>query len=116
LSGSHNSVFCYDSLVNDSKYTTSTGSSDWSFDADHSGRGAAFVVEGINNDQGYNVLFSSNTAKSQYLLYCDNCINCANCFGCAGLRDKKYCIFNTQYEKAEYEAIVANIIERMKET
>ncbi|MCT4616659.1 MAG: hypothetical protein N4A38_00440 [Candidatus Gracilibacteria bacterium] len=41
---------------------------------------------------------------------CQNCFlgydleNCEHCIGCAGLRYKKYCIFNKQYTKQEYEA------------
>jgi hypothetical protein len=33
-----------------------------------------------------------------------------------GLRDKKYCILNKQYEKVEYERLVAQIIEQMTAT
>ena len=30
------------------------------------------------------------------------CYNCENCFGCVGLIRKSFCIFNKQYEEAEY--------------
>jgi hypothetical protein len=49
-----------------------------------------------------------------FSFYCDNCSNCSSCFGCVGLRHKEYCIFNKQYEKAEYEALVAKIIEQIQ--
>lgn len=42
--------------------------------------------------------------------------NCQNCFGCTGLRHKEYCVFNKQYSKDEYEALVAKIIEHMQQT
>jgi hypothetical protein len=74
------------------------------------------VYEGVNNDEGYQILFSANTITSKYLLYCDTCVNSQECFGCVGLRDKKYCILNKQYEKAEYERLVAKIIEQMQKT
>lgn len=48
--------------------------------------------------------------------YCDTCYNCSNCFGCVGLQNKKYCIFNKQYSKEEYEKNVAQIIKKMNET
>ncbi len=50
---------------------------------------------------------------SQRLLYCDHCFNCSDCFGCVGLRNKQYCVFNKQYTKEEYEALVPKIIEHM---
>jgi hypothetical protein len=54
--------------------------------------------------------------NSHDITYCDNCHACQDCFGCIGLRNKKYCIFNKQYEKESYLAIVENIIEHMKTT
>ena len=35
-------------------------------------------------------------------------------FGCNGLKNKKYCIFNKQYSKEEYEEMVPKLIEKMK--
>jgi len=49
------------------------------------------------------------------LLYCNYCFKCQDCFGCVGLTNKQYCIFNKQYTKEEYEMLVPNIIERMKQ-
>ncbi|MFA6586211.1 MAG: hypothetical protein WCS86_03580 [Candidatus Paceibacterota bacterium] len=37
---------------------------------------------------------------------CYDCKGCSNCFMCANLRQKKYCIFNKQYTKEEYENII----------
>jgi hypothetical protein len=34
--------------------------------------------------------------------YCMDCYDCENCFGCVGLRKKKYCILNGQYQEDEY--------------
>jgi len=44
--------------------------------------------------------------KSENCLYGDTVVmskNCSYCFGCVSLRNKKYCIFNEQYTKEEYE-------------
>jgi hypothetical protein len=50
------------------------------------------------------------------LLYCWYIQSSKNCFGCAHIHNKQYCIFNKQYTKAEYEALVLKIIEHMKRT
>ena len=54
--------------------------------------------------QCYDLLFSQecNTCRSSAFLF--NCRNCTNCFGCVNMRNAKYCIFNTQYSKEEYDA------------
>ena len=54
--------------------------------------------------------------SSSNMLYCDSCQTCKHGFGCIGLRHKDYCILNRQYEKQEYEALLAKIIEHMKST
>jgi len=49
------------------------------------------------------------------LEYCIFCQKSANLFGCVGLKDKQYCIFNKQYSKEEYEALVPKIKKHMDE-
>jgi len=44
-----------------------------------------------------------------YCDFCKNCENCQNCFGCINQVGKKYCIFNKQYSKEEYEEKMKNI-------
>lgn len=66
---------------------------------------------------GYNILFSHNVLNdSSFMLYSDHCFSCSNCFGCAGLKNKKYCIFNKQYTEEEYNKLVPQIINYMKQT
>lgn len=50
------------------------------------------------------------------LWYCSYCVGCQDCFGCVGLRKKQYCIFNKQYTKAEYDALVPMIVAHMQTT
>ena len=45
--------------------------------------------------------------------YSINCRQCDFCFGCVGLRNKKYCIFNRQYTKEDYEVLAGRIAEKM---
>jgi hypothetical protein len=51
----------------------------------------------------------------QELEYCINMRRSKNCFGCVGMKDKKYCIFNIQYSKEEYDIQVAKIKKHMNE-
>ncbi len=51
---------------------------------------------------------------SNALYYCWFCDGCEDCFGCISLRKKRYCIFNKQYTKEEYEQLVPQIIGRMR--
>lgn len=60
--------------------------------------------------------FCNLTYQCDHLLYCDNCHSCSDCFGCFGLKKAKYCIFNTQHTKEEYEALIPKIIESMQKT
>ncbi len=48
--------------------------------------------------------------------YCFEFHNSHHLFGCAGMKNKKYCIFNKQYSQEEYEQIVPRIIEHMTKT
>jgi hypothetical protein len=47
--------------------------------------------------------FCSQCVECMEILFCKDCLGCSNCFGCMNLRNKKYCIFNIQYTKEEYE-------------
>lgn len=53
---------------------------------------------------------------SSGLRYCDSMSSSHDCFGSVGLKHKRYCIFNKQYSKEEYELIVNKIIDHMKKT
>ncbi len=64
--------------------------------------------------QTYNVKFCAYTLYSSNCEYSDSLTNCDSCFGCVGLRKKKYCILNKQYNKEEYEKIKEQIIESLK--
>ncbi len=55
-----------------------------------------------------------NVTDVYYSVFCQQKSN--NLFGCMGLRQKQYCVLNKQYNKEEYEILVAQIIEHMKKT
>ena len=53
-------------------------------------------------------------STSRYSEYLELCIECENCFGCVGLKKKKYCILNKQYDKKSFEELRTKIISDMK--
>ena len=46
--------------------------------------------------------------------YTSSCTNCEELLGCVGLRNKKFCILNKQYDEATYHALKKQIIDKMK--
>ncbi len=52
----------------------------------------------------YETHFSSQCEDCANVWLLKNCRGCSNCIGCVNLRTQKYCIFNQQYSKEEYES------------
>lgn len=68
----------------------------------------------IAGTESYHILFSHNAHNNcADLLYCWFAQGTKNCFGCVNTNRKQYCIFNKQYTKEEYEALVPKIIAHM---
>lgn len=81
------------------------------------GRGAEMIYQSTNTNMG--AAFDAFTVMcwgSSNMLYSSQCCTCKHCFGCVNLKHMQYCIFNKQYTKEEYEALVPKIIEHMKST
>ncbi|MDC0506213.1 hypothetical protein OAN96_01310 [Candidatus Gracilibacteria bacterium] len=74
------------------------------------------AYENVTCDQGYNTRFSLYSCKDTDCLYSQYCFSCKDIFGCIGLKNQQYCIFNKQYSKDEYEALVPKIIQHMEKT
>ncbi|MFH0820458.1 MAG: hypothetical protein V1908_01660 [Candidatus Peregrinibacteria bacterium] len=66
--------------------------------------------------RGFRLIGCQLAYDSSNLYYCDYCYFCQDCFGCAGLRNKRYCIFNKQYSKEEYETLLPKLILHMRAT
>jgi hypothetical protein len=64
---------------------------------------------------GYHCGFSAFCRHPKDAWYSWDCHNTTNVFGCIGLKQKTYCILNRQYTKDEYERLVLQIAEKMKE-
>ena len=69
--------------------------------------------EDITCDLSSRNFFGIYSWKDQDVEYTQHCHTSKSLFGCVGLRNKKYCIFNKQYTKEEYEGLVPKIIAQM---
>jgi hypothetical protein len=68
-----------------------------------------FVYGSVNSDHLYKssfVYFSSNCTDSNFLF---DCRNCMDCFGCVNLRNARYCVYNKQLTKEDYESFIDSI-------
>ena len=120
IEGLKNSKSCFDLTGNteDSKYIH------WgalnikdAYDAGPGVGDAELVYDVFDTGLGnYRNLFTSVVYYSNNIEYSFNCYSCSDLFACIGLRTKKYCIFNKQYTKEEYQKIVPKIIEHMNST
>ncbi|MDD5469916.1 MAG: hypothetical protein PHO92_03940 [Candidatus Peribacteraceae bacterium] len=50
----------------------------------------------------YDCVSCRNCQNSSDLLHCIDCTGCQHCYGCAGLRNKKFHIYNTPFSEQEY--------------
>jgi hypothetical protein len=62
----------------------------------------------------YHCAFSTFVFHSQYILYSDHIWNSKNLFGCVGLRRAENCVLNKQYSQEEYDKLLVEIINSMK--
>jgi hypothetical protein len=68
-------------------------------------------------DNSQRVLFCATIYHGSNMLYSYFCVHgCEDLFGCVGLKRKKYCIFNKQYSREEYEVLVSKILDHMQKT
>jgi len=66
--------------------------------------------------KSYRTNFTLRVKNCTNVLYSMFCFDCNECFWCVWLRNKEFCIFNTQYTKDEYAQLVAKLITHMQET
>lgn len=76
-----------------------------------------------NGEYSYEVMAGPGMSYSVSLSMCPEtensfyshfCQSASSVFGCVGLRNKRYCILNTQYSKEGYEVLKAEIVSNMK--
>jgi len=64
---------------------------------------SGLIYQSIGVSKNYNCQYSywsSGCIDCNFIFYC---LNCSDCFGCVNLNNKKYCIWNEQYTKEEYD-------------
>lgn len=66
-------------------------------------------IESINSIKCYKTFFSRDCVNCSDCLFSSFCRGCTSCFGCCGLRNKKYCFFNDQLTKEDYEKRIREI-------
>lgn len=70
-------------------------------------RNSEFCSECTDCNHLYNCYFCQNCNNSHNLKFCFAVDNSEDCFGCAALNHKKYCVFNEQFTKEQYEEFIA---------
>ena len=116
ISNSKNCTNCFDILNSENSRYIWDGLVNNSYDCFNAGVNSSFLYCTLGTYSSNNMKFCNKCTKCSDLIYCDYCFQCDSCFGCVGLRHKKYCIFNKQYTKEEYELLLSKIIKYTKET
>ncbi|MFK7780439.1 MAG: hypothetical protein QM490_04890 [Candidatus Gracilibacteria bacterium] len=114
LFNAKNAFMCFDLVdIEDSKFCNAGNTKD-SYDGIGGENERCYEFSRVGWAQ--NVLFTYDGVECNNVILSFGVYNSSNLFGCVGLRNKKYCIFNKQYTKEEYEVLVPKIIEHMQKT
>ena len=87
-----------------------------SYATGHAGAKSELLYDSMSIYPGNNVTSSWIVINGHDIRHSISCIDSSYLFGCVGLRNKQYCILNTQYSKDAYEALVPKIVEHMNAT
>ncbi len=68
----------------------------------------------VDSKKCYGSSYLQNCESLTDCYFCFDCRSCENCLGCVSLRRKKYCIFNKEYSKPEYEKKKKEFFEKYK--
>lgn len=116
LINSRNSHGCFDSFeTQDCAYSTWIFNSHDCYDVYGMGHGE-FVLAGLGVEKLNKCAFNTFVSDSNDCFYSDCSFYSSDLFGCTGLKNKKFCILNKQYNESEYVEMKARIIEHMKKT
>lgn len=64
-----------------------------------------------NCHECYRTIYSVDCESCADVAFSRNCVGCSDLIGCANLRKKKYCIFNVQYTREEYQKLAAEYLQ-----
>ena len=116
LDNTENCYQCYDTLqAKDCAYCDFAGGGAqdiWS--CSNGGIGSNLVYESMGFSAMNNVAFLLYGRECSDSFYNQYCFSSNHLFGCIGLSRKEYRIFNKQYSREGYEALVPKIIQHMK--
>ena len=59
----------------------------------------------IITHSSYQTFFCEDVVGSMNMWFCRSCVGCSDCVGCVNINKKKYCIFNKQFRKEEFQEI-----------
>ncbi|MEK7088654.1 MAG: hypothetical protein AAB913_00815 [Patescibacteria group bacterium] len=111
----HNTLYAFDSEHSKNcKYIYDAESPIDSYDLNNTYYNPELNLDMMGTLKTYNAKHSVYAIYCSDIEYCDSINNSDSCFGCIGLKKKKYCILNKQYEKEEYEKLKEKITENMK--
>jgi hypothetical protein len=115
---SRNCVNCFDGFggLEDLKDVIGAGNLKDSLSSNNAGHGSELVYEGLSVSESYRVFFSIYAWNCTDVYYSDVVHGSENLFGCSSMKKAKYCLFNKQYSKDEYEKMKVRVIEHMKKT
>lgn len=65
---------------------------------------ACFYSIGCKNCN--DIAYCTDCKDSSLLIGCIGCVDCSHCYCCAGLKNKKYVIYNKQFSKKEFKKIL----------
>ena len=66
--------------------------------------------EGVASQQCYQCMYFSYCQNCSDSAFIEDCVSCKNCLLCFGLRNKQYCVFNEQLDRAGYERKCAELL------
>lgn len=66
-------------------------------------RECELCYECITSENLYNSSYCQDCFDSHDLMFCYDCKGCSDCIGCAGLRNKKFHVFNQEFSPEEYQ-------------
>ncbi|MBI2609680.1 hypothetical protein HYW53_00700 [Candidatus Giovannonibacteria bacterium] len=72
--------------------------------------------EAVNCRDCNRVFYSLDCESCLNVTFSKNCIGCSDLIGCVNLRNKKYCIFNKQYSKEEYQQLAQKYLKSSYES
>ncbi len=68
------------------------------------------LYQSVDTYQSYNSIYLDYCARIYDSFYCQDCFDSHDLFGCVHLKQKQYCIYNTQYTKIEYEKKIKELL------